>query len=322
MVLKKEPLVSIVTPFYNTAQYLEECIQSILAQKYQNWEYILVDNCSTDGSEKIAGKYAIEDSRIRVIKEVEFKGQIENYNRALRYISPQSKYCKVVEADNWILPECITQMVEVAEHNPSVGIVEAYQLQGCKVRLDGLPYPSTFMTGKEACEHQLLNYPNGCIFGPATSHLIRTDQVRMRIPFYDERSFCEDMESHYQILRNTDLGFVHQVLTYERVDNHNDSITGSIIDFEPWILHAFIMLIKYGPIFLNEKKYKKRLREISNQYYRYLGAAAMTKKRKNANFWAYHRTGLAGCGQKINTLQLLMNALKVLPLYILKQRNV
>jgi glycosyltransferase involved in cell wall biosynthesis len=52
------PLVSIVTPFYNTRDYLRECMESVLRQTYENSEYVLVDNCSTDGLSEIAADYA------------------------------------------------------------------------------------------------------------------------------------------------------------------------------------------------------------------------------------------------------------------------
>ena len=61
-----KPFVSIVTPVYNTEKYLAECIDSVLAQTYQNWEYIIVDNCSTDKSPLIAESYACKDSRIKI----------------------------------------------------------------------------------------------------------------------------------------------------------------------------------------------------------------------------------------------------------------
>ena len=61
------PFVSVVTPFYNTAEYLAECIESVLRQDHANFEYLLADNCSTDGSLEIAERYAAQDARIRVI---------------------------------------------------------------------------------------------------------------------------------------------------------------------------------------------------------------------------------------------------------------
>ena len=59
------PLVSVLTPFYNTAPYLAECIESVLAQTRGDFEYLLVDNCSTDGSDDIAAGYAARDPRIQ-----------------------------------------------------------------------------------------------------------------------------------------------------------------------------------------------------------------------------------------------------------------
>jgi glycosyltransferase involved in cell wall biosynthesis len=52
-----EPFVSIITPVYNGEAYLRECIESVLAQTYSNWEYIVVNNCSTDGTLRIAEGY-------------------------------------------------------------------------------------------------------------------------------------------------------------------------------------------------------------------------------------------------------------------------
>ena len=59
----RQPLVSIITPMYNEAANVAECIDSVLGQTYQNWEYIIVDNCSADGSAKIAQTYAEKDQR-------------------------------------------------------------------------------------------------------------------------------------------------------------------------------------------------------------------------------------------------------------------
>lgn len=62
------PLVSIVTPVFNTELYLEDCLNSVLAQTYQNWEMILVDDCSTDTSVEIAARFSEKDSRFKLLK--------------------------------------------------------------------------------------------------------------------------------------------------------------------------------------------------------------------------------------------------------------
>ena len=85
--LATRPLVTVVTPFYNTAPHLAQCIESVLAQSYREFEYILMDNCSTDGSSEIARSYERLDPRIRLIRCSEFLSQLANYNRALAEIS-------------------------------------------------------------------------------------------------------------------------------------------------------------------------------------------------------------------------------------------
>ena len=62
-----QPLLSIVTPLYNEAEHLPQCIESVLAQTYQNWDYTIVNNRSTDASGEIARRYAAKDPRIRVL---------------------------------------------------------------------------------------------------------------------------------------------------------------------------------------------------------------------------------------------------------------
>src|SRR5271165_507440 len=118
--MKSYPLVSIVTPLYNNRDHLGECIESVLTQTYPNWDYTIVNNCSTDGSEEIARQYAARDRRIRVITNQTFLRAVPNHNLASRQISADSKYCKIVFADDWISPECVEAIVAVAEKNPSV----------------------------------------------------------------------------------------------------------------------------------------------------------------------------------------------------------
>jgi glycosyltransferase involved in cell wall biosynthesis len=236
MKVASQPLVSIVTPLYNEAAHLSECIESVLAQTYQNWNYTIVNNCSTDGSIDIANRYAAKDSRIRVHNNQTFLRAFPNHNEALRQISPDSKYCKVVFADDWIFPECLERMVALAEENPSVGIVGAYVLEGTHITCEGLPHPSVCVSGQEICRQTFLERLH--VFGSANSLLYRSDLVRSRDPFFDETDIHADTDTCFALLQLADLGFVHQVLTFTRV--RPESLTAVAKDFQtnfPSMLH-------------------------------------------------------------------------------------
>ena len=301
------PLVSVVTPFYNTRPYLSQCIESVRAQSYHHWEHILVDNLSTDGSTEIAEKYAAAEKRIRLVRNPSFLTQIENYNHALRQISSDSRYCKIVEADNWIFPRCLEEMVRLADENPSVGVVEACHLAGGELRLDWLAPEITVLPGREACRFQLLHHPDRSIFGPPTSHLFRSSLVLGRDPFYDAASVLEDHEVLFELLKSSDFGFVHQVLSYVRMDNANESVTRSISDFGPYLLHALIALRRYGPYYLDAREYGQRLRAVSSRYFRFLGRGFL--RRRSSPFWEYHKAGLKTIGIELTPLKLTWYAL-------------
>jgi glycosyltransferase involved in cell wall biosynthesis len=295
-----QPLVSVVTPFYNTDQYLAQCIESVLSQEYQNWEYILVNNCSTDRSWEIALEYAAAEPRIRLVCTETLLGQVQNYNGALRQISRESKYCKIVQADDWLFPDCLSQMVAVAEAHPAVGIVSSYYLNGTKVLGSGLPYPSTTVAGAEICRWHLRHFPEQYLFGTPTTLLFRSDLVRAREPFYDESSPLEDYEVCFEVLRQSDFGFVHQVLTFLRVEE--ESLTGQIRDFYPYLLHAFICIKKFGPCYLDEKEYRERLEAIRKRYFEALARGVV--QRLGRQFWDYHCDGLRSMGYHLKRMEL------------------
>jgi glycosyltransferase involved in cell wall biosynthesis len=291
------PLVSVVTPFYNTRDFLSECIESVLCQTYPNWEYILVDNCSTDGSSDIANQYAARfPDKIRLIRTDSFLSQVQNYNFALSRISPDSKYSKVVQADDWIFPDCLRSMVEVAEAHPNVGIVSAYELEGDHASLgDGLPYPSPEVSGRDIC--RLIFLKGKFFFGTPTCLLMRSELVRSRNPFYDERQApFEDADVCFDALRTWNFGFVHQVLTYSRRDN--ESILARIRPFEFTRFTRLAELVGHARNYLSEDEYRLCLKGAETSYFYFLGMSAL--QGKDAEFWKFHRQRLASINYSVN----------------------
>jgi glycosyltransferase involved in cell wall biosynthesis len=300
-----QPLVSIVTPVYNGEKYLAECIESVLAQTYENWEYTIVNNCSTDHSLEIATHYAQQDTRVRIHDNKELLPMVRNFNHAMRQISPDSKYCKVIHADDWLFPNCIMEMVNLAEAHPSVGIVGSYVLEGERVKNDGLPYPSTVIAGRDICRWHLLG--KGYVFGSPTSLLIRSDLIRNREAFYNE-SFLQttDQEACHNALQNADFGFVHQVHTFSRV--HAESQTSRSQRLNRFIPEKLAVLTKYGPVYLDNEEYEQCLATWMQRYYSFLGNSVF--KRPGKEFWDYHKTEMENLGIPFNQVKLFKAAVK------------
>lgn len=297
------PLVSIITPVYNGERYLVECIESVLAQTYQNWEFILVNNCSTDGSLKIAERYRDLDPRVKVHSTERLLSAVENHNFAVTRMSSEGKYCKIVHADDWLFPECLERMVGVAVSNDAIGVVGSYGLVGRTVRCDGLPYPSTVMSGREICRLALLGkaYP----FYSPTSTLIRSDLVRKREYFYDPAKMHADVELMYELLQDHDFGFVHQVLTYIR--EHASSETSRAAKPLNKILWSNLdLLVRYGPVFLAAPEYPARTREYLDKYYKFLARSLW--ELRGREFWRYHASGLRSIGHPLSVLRLIGGA--------------
>lgn len=294
--MESMPLVSVVTPFYNTEEYLAECIESVLRQTYTNWEYILVNNRSTDKSAEIAESYAARfPDKICLYHTESFLSQVRNYNFALTHISSASKYCKMVQADDWIFPECLRSMVEVAEAHPRVGIVSAYELEGDHASLGGLPYPSREASGREVCRLFFLQFKH--FFGTPTSLLMRSEIVRSRNPFYEQRHApFEDSHVCFDLLRTWNFSFVHQVLTYSRRDN--ESILSRIRPYQFELFTRFAKIIVHGRNYLSEDEYRVLLKIAEHDYFYFLGMSAL--QGRDSQFWQFHRDRLASIGIALN----------------------
>ena len=311
-----QPHVSIVIPLYNNREHLAECLESILAQTYQDWDCTVVNNCSTDGSAEIAHDYAAKHARIRVYDNPHFLPAIANHNASLRLIAPDSKYCKVVFADDWIYPECLQRMVSVAERNPTVGIVGAYFLWGLEVKGTGLQYQCTVFSGLEVCRRHLLD--RVYVFGSANSLLFRADLVRCRDPFYDEANIHTDTEVCFSLLRNCDFGFVHQVLTFTRV--RDESLNARSVRAQTSLPGWLHMLVTQGPAYLSEEELRKLLDEHLVDYYRFLGKSLLVERSRE--FWTFHKRSLIESGVGFERVRLARGALVGLLTFALNPKKV
>ena len=107
--LNKQVKISIIVPVYKVEQYLSKCIESILAQTFQNWELLLIDDGSPDNSGKICDEYALKDSRIRVFHKE--NGGVSSA-RNLGIDNARGEWITFIDSDDYIQPGFLEGLYE------------------------------------------------------------------------------------------------------------------------------------------------------------------------------------------------------------------
>jgi glycosyltransferase involved in cell wall biosynthesis len=113
------PRVTIGVPVYNGDRFLAETLDCLLVQTFTDWELIISDNASTDGTAEICQRYVARDPRIRYFRNPTNLGSTRNFNRVLELAS--GPYFKLANADDLCAPQLVEQCVEVlSRHSEAV----------------------------------------------------------------------------------------------------------------------------------------------------------------------------------------------------------
>ena len=108
----EQPLISIIVPVYNAEPYLDNCLDSIAAQTWENLEVWLVDDGSTDGSEALCDEYAVQDARVRVLHKKN-GGLSDARNAGVN--AAKGEYLSFVDGDDWVSPYYIENLYRALE---------------------------------------------------------------------------------------------------------------------------------------------------------------------------------------------------------------
>lgn len=184
------PLASIIIPVYNTAPYLERCINSVVNQTYKNLEIICVDDGSTDGSELIVDEYAKRDSRIKVVHK-QNGGESSARNVGIRMMTGQ--YVGFIDCDDWIEPEMYEKLVSaIIEKDVDMVASSWYKdYDETTIKIENQLSVSKEVFGRE----ELLNYIYKRDYYRGFTYM--WDKLYRRSLFYDEEGqlilFDEDL---------------------------------------------------------------------------------------------------------------------------------
>ncbi len=213
------PLLSVLLPVYNGEAYVREAIESILAQDYEPFEFIIVDNASTDGTDLIIEEYR-NDRRVRVIRNNETVPRLVNFRLAFDAAAPESRWFKFIGDDDQLLPGCLNEMVRAGEKEERIGLVCSYYYNGDHLVKGAVPEGAEVLCGPEILKKMLLEpEARSTIFSPAT--VLIPEAVYRETGGFRTDLLHADAELFYRILNRYDLAYVHKPLT--RVGYHSSS---------------------------------------------------------------------------------------------------
>ena len=119
--LNVQPLCSVVMPTYNDSRHLAAAIESILDQTFRDFEFIIIDDCSTDKTPEILEQYRCQDTRIRIVRNAENLGVARSLNKAIALT--QSPFIARMDGDDLSLPTRLEKQIAYMQAHPEVGVL-------------------------------------------------------------------------------------------------------------------------------------------------------------------------------------------------------
>lgn len=206
-------MVSIVIPLYNKEQSICKTIESVLQQTYTDFELIVVDNGSTDGSLKEVSK--IQDKRMRLLHQP-IRGVSAARNMGIN--AANTEYVALLDGDDLWDENCLMELVQLTQDFPGAGM--------CGVNyadvVDGkiLPYNQGLHEGYRNYVDNYFGTNHGDLF--CASSVILKKNVAISLGLFDERiAYAEDLEFWYRIILNSKVAFYNKVFAYYNKDAEN-----------------------------------------------------------------------------------------------------
>ncbi len=218
------PLVSVCIPLYNGRPYIREAIESVLAQTLTDWELIITDDGSTDGSGEVAA--AFSDPRIRYVRNPERLGAEGNWNRCVS--EARGVYCKLLCHDDRLHPDCLTRQVKAFEQpgNSSVSLITS-------ARRIVAPEGGMVLTRRWKRRDQRIERSSALrqivrsgtnLIGEPSAVLFRTADWKASDKFSARYPYVIDLDFWFQLLRRGDCYYLTDPLCDFRVSAQSWSV--------------------------------------------------------------------------------------------------
>ena len=259
--------ISVIMPVYNAnEEWLREAVESILNQTYTNFEFIIIDDGSTNETLDILAEYASKDARIKVIKG-EHHGVSNALNKGLK--TAQGEFIARMDCDDISLPDRFEKQINFLKQNPDISIV------GCNIVL----FPKEkFMTYHENVG--LLDVLRYCPLAGATVMMRNEMLAKYQLKYNEEYKTAEDYELWSRAVKYVKISNINDILYRYRINPNGNSKNEALNSNAEKLKHALMnhltsdmsMQNKIWDILEQETysklKFSKKLFDISNVWHR------------------------------------------------------
>lgn len=259
--MKNRPKISIISPVYNAERYITKCLDSILAQTFQDWELILVDDESPDKSGIICDEYATKDSRIIVIHK---KNGGVGAARQTGLDTVTGEYVIHVDPDDWVEPTMLQELYTKA-------IAEAADVVICDYYVDTKKKTSLVKQQPTSLDAKnILKELFQRLHGSCCNKLVkRACYNKLKACFFPGINYCEDLLFWIQIYAYLDVktAYLNRAFYHYYVDQSHQSITANYS--RSFFKMNYIVIEKMEEIIPNSIPFKRELIELKKMNVKY-----------------------------------------------------
>ena len=249
------PLVSVITPVYNREKYLVKCIESILKQTYSNFEFLIIDDKSSDNTLEIIKNYQSIDSRIKILENDKNLGATVSFNRGLDVC--QGKYVARMDSDDISLPDRFLKQVDIFEswHELEVLGTGAILIDCNEKEIGRRQFPSDFKRIKS-----ILN-TGVPVFDPSV--MMRTSTLKETMGFDNRLAPADDYHLWLTLFKKKKIiSNINNYLIKYRIHETNLSK----LESKEQLRKSFLALQIYNSDFSTNEFFKKNISQSLNNF--------------------------------------------------------
>ena len=244
--MNNRPFISVVMPIYNVEKHLKQAVDSVLGQTFQDFELILVDDCSPDGCPQICDDYAKQYDNIQVIHHDVNKGLSEARNTGLDAAAGQ--YIWFMDSDDYVDLDLFQSLYDSVQKNPAdvvvFGLIEEYFDQNNNLHhVQRVDFPECFLKSPVEVRKAIIDLEVKTLYGYAWNKIYRMDYLKEIQLRYEKVTLIEDILFNVKFCMDIEKMNILSIAPYHYNKRMDNSLTCKFVPDYYELHHRRIRLL-------------------------------------------------------------------------------